>query len=96
MKIDLSGTWRIELSDGTVREDGFLPGTLDVNKLGNPDKVAGAWHPDMENRDTEIDQLLAADSRIATRFTRNYTYEGIARFSRVFHGEIKKNKRYFI
>jgi hypothetical protein len=96
MKIDLSGTWRIELSDGTIKEDGFLPGTLDENRLGKPDKIAGAWHPDMENRETEIDKLLSADSRIATRLTRNYTYEGAAKFTRIFHGEIKKNKRYFL
>ena len=96
MRFDLSGEWAIEISDGRVKTDGFLPGTLDENKVGDPDKVAKAWHPDMAEKAGELGKLFGKDDRIATRLTRNYIYEGFATFTRTFQGEVKDNKRYFL
>lgn len=96
MKYDLSGKWRIELADGRAIEDGFLPGTLDENKMGDPDKVAKAWHPDVEERNKSLESDKSGDQRIATRLTRNYTYEGAAIFTRKFEGMVQEGKRYFL
>ncbi|WP_029231119.1 glycoside hydrolase family 2 TIM barrel-domain containing protein [Butyrivibrio sp. VCB2006] len=96
MKIDLSGNWRITLEDGKINDNGFLPGTLDENKMGNPDKVARAWHPDVEERNKNLEAEEDGDIRIATRLTRNYTYEGCATFTKILKADIKKDKRYFL
>ena len=96
MKIDLSGKWRITLPDGRAKEDGLFPGTLDENKIGDLDKVAKAWHPDVEERNEKLGNAQKEDQRIATRLTRNYTYEGSATFIRKFDGEVKEDKRYFL
>ena len=96
MKYDLSGQWEIKLPDGRVKNDGFLPGSLDENKVGDPDRVAKAWHPDIEDRSGEDTEFSDVDSRITTRLTRNYTYEGPAEFSRVFDGDVRADKRYYL
>ncbi len=96
MRYDLSGQWTIKLADGREKIDGFLPGTLDENKMGNPDKVAKAWHPDVEERNKNLDKGARLDPRIATRLSRNYTYEGAATFTRVFHGKVLEGRRYFL
>ncbi|MBO4506522.1 MAG: hypothetical protein J5728_08870, partial [Lachnospiraceae bacterium] len=96
MRYDLSGQWEIRLPDGRVKKDGFLPGSLDENKVGDPDRVAKAWHPDIEDRSGEDTEFSDIDSRITTRLTRNYTYEGPAEFSRVFDGEVREGKRYYL
>ena len=96
MKYNLSGQWEIKLPDGRVKKDGFLPGSLDENKVGDPDRVAKAWHPDIEDRSGEDTEFSDVDSRITTRLTRNYTYEGPAEFSRVFDSEVRADKRYYL
>ncbi len=96
MRFDLRGKWKIELSDGRTKEDGFLPGSLDENKMGDPDKVAKAWHPDVEERNKDVDEIHKSDPRIATRLTRNYTYEGVATFTRIYEGTVRTDKRYFV
>ena len=53
MRYDLSGKWEIKLPDGRIKSDGFLPGSLDENGVGDPDRVAKAWHPDIEDRSGE-------------------------------------------
>ncbi len=94
MRYDLSGQWKIELPDGRGRGDGFLPGTLDENAIGDPDRVAKAWHPDIEDRSGEDTEFSDSEARITTRLTRNYTYEGPAEFSRVFDGDAVPGRRY--
>ncbi|MCR5428156.1 MAG: hypothetical protein K6F16_04090 [Lachnospiraceae bacterium] len=96
MRYDLSGQWKIELPDGRGRGDGFLPGSLDENGVGDPDRVAKAWHPDIEDRSGEDAEFTDVDARITTRLTRNYTYEGPAEFSRVFDRDIIPGRRYMI
>ncbi|SFC49265.1 glycoside hydrolase family 2 TIM barrel-domain containing protein [Butyrivibrio sp. YAB3001] len=96
MKYDLSGKWKISLSDQRVKEDGFLPASLDENEIGDEDKVAKAWHPDVEERNKEIEKNSECDSRIATRLTRKFTYEGAATFTRSFDKEVSDDKRYFL
>lgn len=95
MRYDLSGSWDIKLSNGQSKK-GFLPGSLDENGLGNPDKVAKAWHPDVEDREKAKDKMADSDERIATRLTRNYTYEGAASFTRTFDEDIREGKRYIL
>ncbi|WP_026651762.1 glycoside hydrolase family 2 TIM barrel-domain containing protein [Butyrivibrio proteoclasticus] len=94
MRFNLSGEWKIKLNNG-VEKMGFLPGSLDENGLGEPDKVAKAWHPDVEDREKAAGKMADKDPRIATRLTRNYTYEGPAVYSRTFDGEVSPDKRYF-
>ena len=96
MKYDLSGKWKISLPDGRCKEDGFLPASLDENEIGDADKVAKAWHPDVEERNKEIEKNADTDPRIATRLTRNFTYEGGASFTKTFSGEVRDDKRYFL
>ena len=96
---DLAGAWTIRLPDGRSAE-GVLPGSLDTNGIGDPDAVAGAWHPDVEERLAKMvmDQSADRDPRIATRLTRNHVWEGIAEFSRTLPDqmEIPENARIFL
>ena len=96
MRYDLSGQWEIRLPDGREKRDGFLPGSLDENKVGDPDRVAKAWHPDIEDRSGEDTEFSDVDSRITTRLTRNYTCEGPAEFSRIFDKEVRADRRYYL
>ena len=76
----LSGKWRCMLSDKS-EYSAILPGTLDTNQIGYEDKLKGKLHQDenyVENK------ALSAATVIATRLTRNHTYEGKAVFSYVF------------
>ena len=79
MFISLEGIWQARLSDGTEGEI-RLPGTLDESGLGHRDSCAKAWHPDQELGNAG--EGFQEDAPIATRFTRKYTYEGEARFTR--------------
>ena len=88
----LSGKWKVRLSDGS-EHSAILPGTLDTNQIGYEDKLKGKLHQD-ENY-VENKALSAADV-IATRLTRNHTYEGKAVFSRVCEKEIPEDKRLFL
>ena len=71
----------------------ILPGTLDTNQIGYEDKLKGKLHQDenyVENK------ALSAATVIATRLTRNHTYEGKAVFSYVFSKEIPEGRRLFL
>ena len=89
---DLSGSWIVELSDGRKAQV-TLPGTLDENRIGDPDRQVKKLFTDDSYK--EIDALMGGDV-IGTRFTRRYTYEGDAIFSRSFDGEITDGKRLFL
>jgi len=71
----------------------ILPGTLDTNQIGYEDKQKGKLHQDenyVENK------ALSAAKVIATRLTRNHTYEGKAVFSRVCDKEFPEGRRLFL
>ena len=88
----LSGKWKVRLSDGS-EHSAILPGTLDTNEIGYEDSIKGKLHQDenyVENK------TLSAARVIATRLTRNHTYEGKAVFSKVCDKEISEDKRVFL
>ena len=87
----LEGIWKAVLRDGTegsIR----LPGTLDENRLGHRDLGMNQWHSDAQDADAGFDP----DAPIATRFTRNYTYEGEALFTRRISFKQKEGERVFL
>ena len=88
----LKGKWRVLLSDGSLYE-AELPGTLDTNNIGYADKPVSKLYQDenyVENK------ALSAGDVIATRFTRNHTYEGKAVFSRSFDRDVPEGRRLFL
>ncbi len=90
--LSLAGEWEVKLADGS-RHKAILPGTLDTNNIGYEDKPAEKLYQDenyIENK------ALSASKVIATRFTRNHTYEGKAVFRRVCDQEMAGEKRYFL
>ncbi len=95
MRYDLSGKWTLT-TDKQKDIEVFLPGTLDENRIGEPDVVAKAWHPDVEERNKKLDKSMEENKVITSRLTRNYTYEGPAHFAREFDGEIVEGKRNFL
>ncbi len=94
MRYDLTGNWTITANQ--VQKQGQFPGTLDTNGIGNNDKVAKPWHPDIEDRNKHMEKDAETDPRINSRFTRLYTYEGEATFQRTFDEELSSDKRLFI
>ena len=76
---DLSGIWRVRLPDGTAGE-AALPGTLDTNGIGGPDRPAKQWHDEIKTGRAEDDTF--GENPISTRFTRRYTFTGPAEFTR--------------
>lgn len=93
MYYDLSGTWQVTLNDGTSHTAQF-PGTLDENRIGHMDTGANQWHPDAALGDAGGG--FDPDAPIATRFTRNYTYEGEARLTRTIHFVPENETRIFL
>lgn len=100
MEYSLHGRWTADIGDGKIYPI-KLPGTLDENQIGHRDTGANQWHPDAAlGNENQVFQSEA----IATRFTRNYTYEGEARFTRqvdrelwsALEGEIREGKRIFL
>lgn len=93
MCYSLEGLWTAVLDDGNSGEI-HLPGTLDENGLGHKDTGANQWHPDagLGNGEEGFD----ADAPIATRFTRNFTYEGEARFIKTVDWKPPMGKRVFL
>lgn len=79
MNISLHGIWSARIGDGKSYPM-RLPGTLDENRIGHGDTNDKPWHPDITlgNADEAFNTGV-----IATRFTRHYTYEGEAQFTRV-------------
>ena len=90
--LSLAGEWEVKLADGS-RHKAILPGTLDTNNIGYEDKPAKKLYQDENYIENEA---LSASKVIATRFTRNHTYEGKAVFRRVCDQEMAGEKRYFL
>ncbi len=65
--LNLSGAWDVRLKDGRAFS-ARLPGTLDTNRIGDPDRPEKQWN--------------GTTGAITTRFTRKYTYTGPALFER--------------
>ena len=100
MEVTLHGTWTADIGDGKSYPI-QLPGTLDENRIGHKDTGANQWHPDAALGNE--DKAFQSDE-IATRFTRHFTYEGEAKFTRCIDpetwnaiaGEIAAGKRVFL
>lgn len=86
---DLSGKWQVDIHDGN-RYTAILPGTLDENQIGHMDSCNRSCHPE-----NSTNTLMKRD-RILTRYTRKYTYEGVAIFKRKVHISIPEGKRAFL
>ncbi len=95
MKIDLNGNWELT-TEKFGQKTVIIPGTLDENKVGDPDVVAKPWHPDVEDRNKKLSKTMEESKVITSRLTRNYTYEGPAHFGKIFDGEVDDGKRYFL
>lgn len=87
MNYSLEGMWMADIGDGRSYPV-HLPGTLDENCIGHKDTGANQWHPDQTIG--KADGFIQADV-IATRFTRHYTYEGVARMTRTIDEELWEN-----
>lgn len=90
--LSLAGEWEVKLADCS-KHKAILPGTLDTNNIGYEDKPAKKLYQDENYIENEA---LSASKVIATRFTRNHTYEGKAVFRRVCDQEMAGEKRYFL
>lgn len=89
----LEGLWQANIGDGRLY-DMSLPGTLDENKIGGKDTGSNQWHPDAELGNAE--EGFQEDAPIATRFTRKYTFEGEAKFTRKISFAVPEGKRVFL
>ena len=74
--MDLSGKWTVRLQDGTEAQ-ALLPGTLDENGIGVPDRPEKLW----QSAAPAFSEENGAQG-IGTRFTRKVTYTGPACFTR--------------
>lgn len=90
MLYSLEGIWQARL-DGGISGEMRLPGTLDESGLGYRDAKAKKWHPDVA-----VGRGEEEGGPIATRFTRNYTYEGEARLRRRIDFQPPAEKRVFL
>lgn len=89
----LKGTWQAKLADGSLYEV-QLPGTLDTNGIGDRDKGANQWHPEINLGNAE--DIINENVPIATRYTRKHTYEGAVAFTRVIHYQPSEGTRVFL
>ena len=87
---DLSGVWHCDIDGRSAAMT--VPGSLDENRIGFPDKGGNQWHPDISGRDG----LFEKGAPIATRLTRRYTYEGPAVISRALDWRVPEGKRVFL
>lgn len=90
MEYTLHGIWDAVLTGGE-RCSVTLPGTLDENQVGQPDRPTGAIHPD-----EALGQAEPQSGPITTRLTRKYTYEGPVTFSRAIHFQPSHGQRVFL
>ena len=90
MEYALHGVWNAVFTGGESCPV-TLPGTLDESRVGQPDRPAGAVHPD-----AALGQAEAQDGPITTRLTRKYTYEGPVTFSHTIRVQPPKGERVFL
>ena len=87
----LQGTWDV-LWDGNKHATAQLPGTLDQNQIGKKDIPPASIHPDENAALKPVDE----NAPITSRFTRKYSYEGAAVFSRTVSIQPTPQKRVFL
>lgn len=90
MEYTLHGIWNAVLTGGE-RCSVTLPGTLDENQVGQPDRPTGAIHPD-----EALGQVELQSGPITTRLTRKFTYEGPVTFSRTIRFQPSHGERVFL
>lgn len=94
---ELNGEWQVKLSGQEWAEQpaikAVLPGTLDENKIGGKDENREQWHPDVK-----LESAAEGDGQnlILTRYTRNYSYEGPAHFSKTLAIARHSGERVFL
>ncbi len=91
---DLSGQWEVKIDDGHIYQAN-LPGTLDENGIGFEDNNTNQWKSaEVSEEDKSSNYVLYQKDIISTRYTRAYTYEGNAVFSKVidYQDEYKENR----
>ena len=93
MLYSLSGTWQADIGEGE-RYPIDLPGTLDENQIGHRDAASGKLHPDEALGNNK--KMMGQEAVITTRFTRRFTYEGEARFTRQLSFQPPEGKRVFL
>ncbi|MCD7957721.1 MAG: hypothetical protein LUG93_18630 [Lachnospiraceae bacterium] len=93
MEYSLEGNWKVQLPDGFCGEM-TLPGTLDENRIGYRDTGSNQWHPADHHGD--VRGWFNPENLIATRYTRNYTFEGEARLTKRIRCTEKPGKRVFL
>lgn len=93
MFYSLNGIWQADIGDGKNYPVN-LPGTLDENQIGHRDVSSGKLHPDEALGNNET--LIGQKDVITTRFTRQFTYEGEARFTRQLSFNPPEGKRVFL
>lgn len=85
----LAGIWAADIGSGEAYPM-TLPGTLDENNIGGPDRGENQWNPDSPvGRAGESGPIL-------TRLTRKHTYEGPARLTRRVDFPLPEGKRLFL
>lgn len=87
----LEGQWNV-VWDGDRHAVAHLPGTLDQNQIGNKDIPPASIHPDENAALKPVD----VNAPITSRFTRKYSYEGAAVFSRTISVKPVPQKRIFL
>ncbi len=90
MEYALHGAWNAVFTGGESCPV-TLPGTLDESGVGQPDRPAGAVHPD-----AALGQAEVQGGPITTRLTRKYTYEGPVTFAHTIHVQPPKGERVFL
>lgn len=93
MLFSLEGIWKADIGDGRVYSV-RLPGTLDENQAGGRDRASGQVHPDGQPGNGL--GALGEEEPILTRFTRKYTYEGRAAFTKRISWAAPRGKRIFL
>ena len=93
MLFSLEGIWKADIGDGRVYSV-RLPGTLDENQAGGRDRASGQVHPDGQPGNGL--EALEEEEPILTRFTRKYTYEGRAAFTKRISWAAPGGKRIFL
>ena len=89
---DLRGKWQVSI-DGLCAATAVLPGTLDENHIGFPDTGGRPWHPDETLGNGAAFKKTGC---ILTRLTRNYSFEGPARYTRTVTIEKGAHQRIFL
>ena len=80
--MNLAGEWLVTLPDGT-KARAKLPGTLDENGIGGPDRPEKQWNDGVKLGYAEDD--FFGQAPISTRFTRKHTFTGPATWTRWLH-----------